>query len=79
MSAEVQTAISVVQVIASLILIISVLFQSSKEQGISGALSGSAESFFGKSRARSLDSKLAKITSVSAGLFIVLTFVLAVF
>lgn len=67
----------VVQIIISLILIISVLMQSGKQAGLSGAISGGAETFFGKNKARTLDGLLSRVTSVMAILFIVISFVLS--
>ena len=52
--------------------------QSGKAQGL-GEIGGAAETFFGKNKARALDAKLEMITEYSAGIFLVLTFVLAVF
>ena len=52
----------VLEVIASLALILIVLFQSGKESGLSGALSGNNESYMSKSGAATLDKKLASAT-----------------
>ena len=40
-----KTVVMVLEVIASLALILVVLFQSGKESGLSGAISGSAETY----------------------------------
>ena len=65
---------------ASLFLIIVVLLQESKSAGLSGAISGGADTFFGKNKGRTIEAKLAKMTKVVATLFFVLaiatTFVL---
>ena len=66
--------LTIVQVIVSVVLILSVIFQSGKQAGLSGTIDGAADTFFGKNKARSLDEKLAKLTGVVAVLFIVLTF-----
>jgi len=55
----------------SLALIIIVLLQQGKQQGLSGAIAGAGETFFGKSKARTIDSMLKKFTTVVATLFIV--------
>lgn len=78
MGETVRLVLTVVQVVVCLALILSVLMQSGKEQGL-GQIGGAAETFFGKNKGRSLDAKLEKITQYSAGIFLVLTFVLAVF
>lgn len=67
---------TIVQVLVSLALIISVIFQSGKHAGMSGTIDGVADTFFGKNKARSLDAKLEKLTGVLAIAFIVLTFVI---
>ena len=58
-------------------LIIVVLFQNSKQQGLSGAISGTAETFFGKNKGRSLDAKLKKYTTIGAGVFIFLSILIS--
>jgi len=71
----VKLIMTIVQVLVSLALIISVIFQSGKHAGMSGSIDGVADTFFGKNKARSLDAKLEKLTGVLAIAFIVLTFV----
>ena len=65
---------------ASLFVIIVVLLQESKSAGLSGAISGGADTFFGKNKGRTIEAKLEKMTKVVATLFFVLaiatTFVL---
>ena len=73
-----ETALTVVQVIVSLILIATVLLQSGKSAGLSGSIDGFADTFFGKNKARSLDAKLEKLTGICAVVFIILTFILAI-
>ena len=55
-------AITVVQLLAALVLILIVLFQSGKSQGLSGAIGGIADSYMSKGKARTIDAKLAKAT-----------------
>ena len=59
-----------------LFLIAVVLLQSGKSAGLSGAISGGAETFFSKGKAKTLDAKLAKMTKWVALAFVVLTLVL---
>ena len=47
--------------------------QEGKQQGLSGAIAGGAETFFGKSKGRTMEQKLVKITRVFAVVFFVLT------
>ena len=69
-------AITVVQLLAALVLILIVLFQSGKSQGLSGAIGGIADSYMSKGKARTIDAKLAKATKWVGAVFIVLTLVL---
>ena len=51
--------VTILQLLAGLILILVVLFQSGKSQGLSGTIGGIADSYMSKSKAKSLDAKLA--------------------
>ena len=68
--------ITILQLIAALILILVVLFQSGKSQGLSGAIGGIADSYMAKSKAKSLDAKLAKGTKWVGAVLIILTLVI---
>ena len=68
--------ITILQLIAALILILVVLFQSGKSQGLSGAIGGIADSYMAKSKARSMDAKLAKGTKWVGAVFIILTLII---
>ena len=65
--------LTILQVLGSLFLIAVVLLQSGKRQGLSGAIGGGAETFFGKNKGRAMDAMLAKATTVVAIVFVVLT------
>lgn len=69
--------VSVIHVIVSLVMITSILMQSSKTAGLSGAIGGGAETFFGKNKGRTMDALFAKITEVSAAIFIVTSILLS--
>lgn len=69
-------ALTIIQLIACLFLIAVVLLQSGKRSGLSGAIAGGADTFMTKTKAKSLDAKLAKWTKWVALLFAVLTLVL---
>jgi preprotein translocase subunit SecG len=60
-------------VIVCIGLILTVLLQSGKSAGLSGAISGGAEQLFGKQKARGLDLVLHRITIVLSVLFFILT------
>ena len=71
--------LTVFQTICSVALIIVVLLQSGKEAGLSGALSGSSDSYMNKNKSGSLDKMLAKYTKWIALVWVVLTLVLGLF
>lgn len=72
----VRTVILVLQIIASIGLIATVLLQSGKSAGLSGAIAGGAESFFGKKKG--LDDLLSKLSLISATAFMIFTLLLSV-
>ena len=65
-----RTVLMVLQVIACLILIGSILLQSGKSAGLSGSISGGAEQLFGKQQGRGYEAVLSKVTTVAAVMFI---------
>ena len=69
-------ALTIVQVLCGLILIAVVMLQSGKSAGLSGAISGAADTFLSKNKAKSVDAKLAKMTKWVAIGFMILTFVI---
>ena len=69
----------VLEVIASLALILVVLFQSGKESGLSGALAGGSDTYLSKNKMGGLDKKLAASTKWVALVWVVLTLVLSFF
>ncbi|MFE4705178.1 preprotein translocase subunit SecG [Peribacillus simplex] len=66
-------------VIVSIALIVTVLLQSGKSAGLSGAIAGGAEQLFGKQKARGLDLVLHRATIVLAIFFFALTLLVAFF
>ena len=68
--------VTILQLLAALILIAIVLFQSGTSQGLSGAIGGIADSYMVKSKAKSIDAKLAKATKWVGAIFVVLTLVI---
>ena len=59
-----------------LVLIISILLQSSNSDGLSGSIGGGAEQLFGKRKSQGYEGILSKISTVTAVLFIVVSLVL---
>lgn len=70
------TILMIILGIASIILIGSILMQSSNSDGLSGAIGGGAEQLFGKKKSRGYDAILEKVTEVAAVLFIILSLVI---
>ena len=66
-------ALTIVQVLCGLILIAVVMLQSGKSAGLSGAISGMADTFLSKNKAKTVDAKLAKWTKWVAIAFMLLT------
>jgi len=65
--------LTVLEVIASVVLIVVVLLQSGKEAGLSGALAGNEDSYLSKSKSGNLDKTLATATKWVALAWILLT------
>lgn len=61
----------VIFITSCIVLIASILLQSSKSAGLSGSIGGGAEQLFGKQKGRSLDSMFNRITKIAAIVFIV--------
>jgi len=64
---------TIIQVLSSFFLMAVVLFQSGKSAGLSGAISGVADTFMTKNKAKSMDASLARATKWVAAVFILLT------
>lgn len=61
-----QIAVNIFHILFCVSLIVIVLLQSGKQAGLSGAIAGGAETFFGKNKGRTIDSMLSKWTTVAA-------------
>ena len=70
------TILVVLEVIASLALVVVVLLQSGKEAGLSGAISGYNDSYMSKNKKGGLDKFLATSTKWLALAWILLTLAL---
>ncbi|MCH5263990.1 MAG: preprotein translocase subunit SecG [Lachnospiraceae bacterium] len=67
--------LTVIFIIVCIALVILVLMQEGKTAGL-GAVSGAAETYWGKNKGRSLESKLVKITTGLAVAFLLLVVIL---
>ena len=70
-----EIVIGILLILAALFLIVAVLMQSGKSHNLSGTIAGGAETFFGKSKATTLDKKLSKATTIVAVVFVILVLV----
>ena len=73
-----QIAVNILHILFCVSLIIIVLFQSAKQAGLSGAIAGGAETFFGKNKGRTIDAILGKWTAVAAVGFLITSIVLQI-
>lgn len=74
-----KNVLTVLEVIASLALIVVVLLQSGKEAGLSGALVGNSDTYLNKNKRAGLDKLLASATKWVALVWILLTLALNLF
>jgi preprotein translocase subunit SecG len=72
----VKTFLTIIHVVVSLVVIISVLAQPAKVYGLSAAISGGAETFFGKNRGRTYEGKLKRLTTVAIIIFAITSILL---
>lgn len=68
-----ETILIILEAICSIALIVVVLLQSGKEAGLSGALSGSSDSYLSKNKKGNLDAMLASSTKWIALAWVLLT------
>ncbi|MCI5602120.1 MAG: preprotein translocase subunit SecG [Lachnospiraceae bacterium] len=67
-----KTVLDIIFVIVCIALTIIVLMQEGKSAGLTGSISGMADTYWGKNKGRSMEGTLEKITKVLAVLLIVL-------
>ena len=73
-----ETVLIVLEALCSIALIVVVLMQSGKEEGLSGALAGgAADSYLSKNKKGGLDAKLAASTKWIALVWVILTLALS--
>ena len=66
----------ILYIIVSVVLTIVVLMQEGKQAGLTGAISGAAETYWGKNKGRSMEGGLVLATRILGTLFIILSIVL---
>ena len=68
----------VLDLISAVLLTATILVQSGKSAGLSGAIAGASDSFMSKGGSKTLDAKLAKATKWIGLAFVVLTLMAAI-
>ena len=69
-----EIVLGILLIAASLAIIVIVLMQKSREGGLSGAITGGSDTFFGKNKSRTKEAILARVTKYVAIVFFVLCF-----
>ncbi len=67
--------LNILFIIICVALVVLVLMQEGKSQGLA-ALNGGSDSYWGKNKGRSMEGRLAKITTVVCTLFVVVALIL---
>ena len=73
--AVLKTVLTVVFIIICIALTVIILLQEGKSAGL-GAISGAADTYWGKNKGRSMEGMLVKVTRVLVILFLLISFVL---
>ena len=62
----------IVLIVLSIAITALVLLQEGNSKGLSGAIAGGADTFFGKNKGRTMEAKLVKLTKiVGVGFFVI--------
>ena len=70
--------LTAVFVLICLAITVVILLQEGKQAGLTGAISGAADSYWGKNKGRSMEGMLVKITRVLLALFLIISAVLTI-
>lgn len=68
-----KTILTIIYILVCIALTVVVLMQEGKNAGLSGSISGVADTYWGKNKGRSMEGALEKGTKILAVLFILLT------
>ncbi len=71
-----KTVLMIAFILICVALVILVMMQEGKSDGLSGAMSGMGNSYWDKNKGRSMEGNMVKWTAVLAVVFLVLTVVL---
>ena len=67
------TVLSILLIVDALFMIVTVLMQSSNDDGMSALSGRSNDSYFSKSKAKTMEARLALGTKIAASVFVVLS------
>ena len=70
------TILLLVYILVCCVLTVIVLLQEGKQAGLTGAISGAAETYWGKNKGRSMEGGLELATRILAVVFVVLSLIL---
>jgi len=71
----VEIILGILVILVSLVIIAVVLLQQGRRAGVNGVISGAADTFLSKNKARTFDATIARLTKYVAILFFVLAIV----
>ena len=74
--AALRVIVTILYVLVCIALVVVVIAQEGKSAGLSGAINGVADTYWGKNKGRSIEGKLEFLTKILATAFIVLSVVL---
>ena len=74
----VKIILNIILALDCLAIVILVLMQEGKSAGLSGAIAGGADTFFGKQKAKSYEGLMLLGTKICAAVFLVLAVALAI-
>lgn len=66
-----KNALMIIQIISAIVMIVSILLQPSKGNGIQGLVSGTSDTFYSKNKTKTKEAFLMKLTIFSAIVFVV--------
>ena len=64
---------SIVLLISAIVLVVVILIQSNSAKGLSGAIAGGSDTFYGRNKGKSIDKKLMIVTIVLTVVFALLS------
>lgn len=71
-----RTIASIIYVLVCIAITVVVLLQEGKQAGLSGSISGAAESYWGKNKGRSMEGALVNVTRALCVVFILFSILL---